>query len=376
MGRLSLLIADKDETYIESMVNYLIVNHSVRFQVFSFTKQKYLQEFLERSDKQIDILLICPEFYTENLPFKKIRIPILLGSGKSVSNQRELDVVNRYQHVEKLIRDVTGIFAEKVQKEVYISRGDKETKVVAVYSPVGGAGKTSVSLSASLQCALSGRRVLYVNLEDINSTALLFEKDGTKSFSKILYYLKEQSSNLSLKIEGSRCIDPRFNLHYFSPPQSCADMYELKPADVTNLLQSLRNIGQYDVVFVDMDTRVDGKNMAALTASDEIFLIVTQEILPLAKAKSFINELKVRFQRSEEALHDKITLILNKYNTNNSLKEEELHLGIKSPDIRIPDAAGMRSNFGVEYLVDSSNVFAIAVHQLIKKYLHDKETLN
>ncbi|MDF2522625.1 MAG: CobQ/CobB/MinD/ParA nucleotide binding protein [Clostridiales bacterium] len=376
MGRLSLLIADKDEVYIESMVNYLIVNHSVRFQVFSFTKKNYLQEFLERCDKQIDILLICPEFYTDNLPFEKIRIPILLGSGKTVSNQKELDMVNRFQHVEKIIRDVTGIYAEKVQKEVVISKGDKETKVVAVYSPAGGAGKSSISLSASLQCSLNSQRIFYLNLEEVNSTALLLEKDGSRSFSRIIYHLKEKNTNLPLKIEGLRCIVPKFNLNYFSPPQSCADMYELSPEDVTNLIENLRSIGQYDVVFVDMDARIDKKNMAVLSASDEIFFIVTQDIMSLFKAKLFLNELKFRFKNGEENLLNKITVILNKFNANNSIKAEELNLGIKSSVISIPDDRRMTNSIDIDYLADTSNNFAAAVLQLIKKYLPHNEPLN
>lgn len=376
MGRLSLLIADKDETYIENMVNYLIVNHSVRFQVFSFTKQKYLQDFLERSEKQIDILLICPEFYNESLPFEKIRIPVLLGSGKQVQNQIELDIVNRYQHAEKLIRDITCIYAEKVQKEALISKGDKDTKVVAVYSPAGGVGKTCVSLSASLQCSLSSQKAFYLNIEDVYSTALLLEEVGSKSISKLIYHLKEKNTNIPLKIEGLMCIDHRFNLNYFSPPQSISDIYELKPADVTNFLQNLKSMGQYDVIFVDMGTRIDEKNMAVLSASDEIFLVVTQEILPLYKAKLLINELKFRFQSNEDSLYNKITLILNKCDSNNSLNYEELNLGFKFPVISLPEDEGMRNNFGLGYLSDLSNSFPASVYQIVKKYLHKKEPVS
>ncbi|QGS68934.1 AAA family ATPase [Oceanobacillus sp. 143] len=55
----------------------------------------------------------------------------------------------------------------------YLARS-KQTKVLSVYSPVGGAGKTTIAVNLSKQLALNNAKVFYLNLELINTTSLYF----------------------------------------------------------------------------------------------------------------------------------------------------------------------------------------------------------
>lgn len=81
VAKLSLIIADAEEGYVEGLVSYLTDNHPNKFQVSCFTKPEYLIKYMGSQDRQVDILLISPDFYkSESLPLDKVNTTILLSN--------------------------------------------------------------------------------------------------------------------------------------------------------------------------------------------------------------------------------------------------------------------------------------------------------
>lgn len=368
MSRLKLIIADNDETYVESISGYLMLNYSQRFQVSSFTNKECLIEYISNESNKIDVLLIEDSMYSSDIPKDKVATVILLTAEKINTDDKDYYAISKYQQADKIVSDIFNVYAQKGDGESINITGDKETKLVAVYSPIGGAGKTTISTSCAIQCAQNGLKIFYLNLEDFQSTALFCDCRGEQNLSNILYYLKDKSKNLQLRIEAAKCVDPDYNLHYFRPPESLLDLQDSKPEELKTLLQELKSMGQYDVVFVDMSSSFDDRNIEILDTCDEILLVIPQDAVSDIKVELFSNEMDILKNRKGIDYSDKINLVLNKYNSYMALEVETACVCGNSIEYYIPVVPGMMAIKGNNRLMDLQGDFSESIEELIARY--------
>ncbi|TYQ16065.1 UNVERIFIED_CONTAM: Mrp family chromosome partitioning ATPase [Acetivibrio alkalicellulosi] len=327
MGRITLVIADTDEEYVERIVNYLMSEHSHKFQVNSFTKQEILINYLNDTTKKVDVLLISPSMMSNSIPENKAEVIILLTSGNIASNSKDYECVNKYQHAERFVSNILDIFSEKNSNEIYLASGSKQAKVIAVYSPVGGVGKTTVAVSASIQYALKGFSVFYLNLESIQSTPLFFNCDSVQNLSKVLFYLKENNKNPGIKIEGAKLIDEETNIHYFTPPDSALEMEEITGEELKRLISHLKMSGCYDFIFVDMSSNFDHENISILECCNEVLLVFSQDRLSEIKASLLNKEFKILNAKNSLDITNKAKVVVNKWDGQSDFKIESLNMG-------------------------------------------------
>ncbi|WP_010248088.1 AAA family ATPase [Acetivibrio cellulolyticus] len=368
MTRLKLIIADTDETYVESIAGYFMLNYSQRFQVSSFTDKACLVEYLSDESNKIDVLLIDSELYSREILKGNVATVILLTVDRVSSESNEYYTISKYQQGDKIVSDIFNIYAQKDDGDIINITGEKKTKVVAVYSPIGGSGKTTISTSCAIQCAQKGLKVFYLNLEDFQSTALFCDCRGGQNLSNILYYLKDKSKNLQLRIESAKCIDGEYNIHYFCPPESLLDLQDSKPEELKTLLGELKSMGQYDIVYVDMSSSFDDRNISILDSSDEILLVLPQDAVSDIKIDLFSNEMDILKQRKGIDFSDKINLVLNKYNSYMALEVETVSVCGNSIDYYIPVVPGMMAIKGNNRLMDLQGHFTESIEELIERY--------
>ncbi len=368
MTRLKLIIADTDDTYVESIAGYLMLNYSQKFQVSSFTDKQCLIEYLSNEGNSIDVLLIEASLYSNEIPTKNISNVILLTAEKVESNANDYYTICKYQQGDKIVSDIFNIYAQKEDANVVNVTGEKKTKLVAVYSPIGGAGKTTIATSCAIQCAQKGLEIFYLNLEDFQSTPLFFSCKGEHNLSNILYYLKDNSKNMQLRIEGAKLFDTEYNLHYFCPPESLLDLQDSKSEELKTLLDEFRSMSQYDIVFIDMSSSFDDKNIAILDACDEILLVLPQDAVSDIKIELFSKEMNILKERKGLDLSDKINMVLNKYNAYMALEVDTAEVCGKAIEYYIPVVPGMMAVKGNNRLMDLQGEFTESIEELIQRY--------
>lgn len=380
MRRLNVVIADTDKAYVDNMVSYLMTNHSERFQVSSFTKQEFLYDFLSGL-KKVDVLLISTDMYNESLPKENVTSVVLLTQGKLSAKFHGLNFINKYQHGEKIASDIVDMYPEKADNSdsPYNSECShntfvepekhKNTKVVAIYSPLGGVGKTTIAVSSSIYCGQKGLNVFYLNLESFHSTPLFFHCKGEKNLSQIINHVTDKKDNLSLKIEESRQIDPDYNVHYFCPPESILDIEEADPEDLKELINGFKSMDYYDVVIVDMSNDLNKRNMALLEACDEVVLVLAQDAVSNVKAESISKQLKLLLERKKLDLSGKLTVALNKYNFHMALEVDTASINDEFISIYIPAVPGMTAIKGNTQLMDMQGEFGASIKELMDKYI-------
>lgn len=369
MAKIKMVIADTDEDYIEGLYNFITCNYFGRFQLSSYTRESYLLEFLDNNTDKIDILLISPELYSDQLQRYHIKTVIILSSGKLASGIENFECINKYQHAGKLINQILNIYAEQNHSEVSVNAGSKKTKVVGFYSPVGGSGKTTVSIVSSIISTQMGRSAFYLNFEDFHSTPLLLNCENHLNLSNILYYLKEKNKNIMLKMEACRCIDDVTGIHYFMPPESIIEMDEMLPEELQQLIIHLKNMSYYDVVFVDMSSSFNRKNVKLMESCDEVIIVLTQDSTTEVKVNSFIKELDILSSKNGSNLLDKLTFVLNKSSIHVPTYFRNLNFNGKTIAFSLPQFSTPITRQTILHYANSDNEFSKNVNQLLNHVL-------
>lgn len=312
MKKIRIVVADSNLNYLESLASYLRKSSDgSRFIVTYFSSNEKLKTFIEVGEN-IDILLISSELYhSVSLPSLDASV-ILLEDDKLANNVDGLASVYRYQRLNQLVSNVLAIYYEKNQAAGKLLARSKQTKVLSVYSPVGGSGKTTVAVNLCKQLALNNSKVFYLNLELFNSTKLYFSSAEDNPSLQIFYYVKAESSQLLSKIEALKKYDPYSMVDYFDLEISADELSELNESDVKILINGIVETGAYDYVVVDLDSSLHQRNIAVIKECDQIIWNISNDIQSFLKSKSFFEE-EEKLIGKENIVKDKLLVILNKY---------------------------------------------------------------
>lgn len=312
MAKINVVLTDTDELYLNRLSNYLI-EKAESFNVSSFSSQDILNKYLANQSNKVDLLIIPADFINDSIKKIDISAKIILSDG-TYNKIEGFESVNKYQKADKLISDILLIFAEKTGRTDAVKKGNKSTKTIGLYSPVGGCGKTTIALALSTLCASSGYKVFYLNFEKTNSSDAFFEKAPNGNISDVFLALKTKGANVGLKIISNRYTDPTTKISYINSADSAMEYNELTESEIARLLNEFEILGEYDLVFVDVQSALDKYTLNILTCCDKILVPFCQDRLSLGKMASFIDEFK--YHESLSGLSSKIHLIANKTDAN------------------------------------------------------------
>ena len=165
-----LWIADSQEAYARAFMEYANLKENHLFQVRMCTREEQLIRAL--AEEEIEILLITAEWY----PLCKERITrecvIFLSEGSLPSELRIYPAVYKYQSAENILREILYYYSEQCGEDFCLTGTRRDNKVIGVYSPVGGSGKTVFALTLG-QVLAESKNVLYLNLEECSGLAEL-----------------------------------------------------------------------------------------------------------------------------------------------------------------------------------------------------------
>lgn len=177
----------------------------------------------------------------------------------------------------------------------------REGKIVAVFSPKGGIGCTTIAVNLGVAMAESGKSTVLVDGSlQFGDTAVML---NLKSSTTIID-LVERMNELDYDLVSSVVASHSSGLKVLMAP-SRPEMAELvTESHIKKLLQALRQM--YDFVIIDTASSLNDVNLAMLDIADRIVL-VTQQNLPSLKNVSRFYDLSDGLDYAS----DKIMLVVN-----------------------------------------------------------------
>lgn len=311
MKKRSMILADSDERYLKE-ISYFFMENVPQFELIIFTQKEKMFQYLEQSGG-VDVLAVDESFANPELKERFSDMTrIVLSAG--MNPLEGFHVVKKYQRMEELSKAILLIYAEEHDTPETI-RGTSETKIAAFYSPAGGTGKTTLALSMAAAGARMGLRVLYLNLEEIDSVKDILGKTPG-SLSEVFLALKTKGMNAGIKLKGCVGCERSAGFYYVSGVESVSEYEEMDGSDMGNLLKKVRELADYELVIVDLSSGFTDKTREILKEADRILVPMTMEEGSLSKMNRFLEE--SRLHDKYEPLFQKVQVVLNKMGASGS----------------------------------------------------------
>ena len=246
MEKSKIILADSDLSYLAPIELLLLREHSDRIELQIITDSGYLRELL--SDPQrIDILVINEELWQDEFRRQDIRQLFFLCEEEQPKIHTEENDILLYKYTSA--RDVYASI-NIVLRRMIGTQTKMTSRVIMVYSPQGGSGKTTVSIGLCCALASLGSKVLYMSLEPLQTFSGLLSE--ARAMDEVLVH-QMISSRVEASALQANILHAFFD--YLAPMQYPMTSYGIREELYTSLLQAA--VGQLGYDFIVLDCSCD-----------------------------------------------------------------------------------------------------------------------
>jgi MinD-like ATPase involved in chromosome partitioning or flagellar assembly len=154
-------------------------------------------------------------------------------------------------------------------------------KVVTVFSPKGGSGKTVLATNLAVAAARSGQETLLVDLDlQFGDSALTLAVAPRATISDLAASAGDVDSE---KLKAFVSTDPRTGVNVLPAPQRPEEADMIGQAELAAILRAARNA--YDAVVIDTGPLFDAAVLAALDHTDQLLLVSNPEVTSLKNVR-------------------------------------------------------------------------------------------
>lgn len=288
----NLIIADIHKEYVNRLSAYILKTYGNDYEIEVFHDKSQLKERIQR--QKCEVLLLSPQLYDSEIYFKNIKLPIILiDDDQSVPYPDKFKwTINKYTRISTLLQYIDKEY-EEVEKNRPI--------VYSFYAPAGGVGKTTMALATAIAYAKVGKRVLYINLEEMDSTGMFFdEKDIVP---KVL--LEHPVEDIYDQILADR-IKQDEQTHIMYLKRKCVDDKIQVKEQIDLLVERAIDNGIANIVIIDLSTSYSQLCQGITDISDYVILVSNAHTHAVYKLTQLLKETHLAFD-----LKEKLKLIVN-----------------------------------------------------------------
>lgn len=282
---ISLAIADSNTEYVERLSEEL--QQYAELSITIYTNGRKLKE--DMNVKHFDIVLFDPDISEEKLSFPGIKLPICLYSDEAEHSSWYADCakVKKYQRISIIYKSFIREYADKAGYSADFDYSEN-TRIIAVYSPIGGSGKTTISLAVAGKLVNMGKTVLFLSMEQLNSSSFVnvsYEEGITALVNKAA----DNHGNFELKLKGITKQGMN-GMSYIEGFDRIVDYCAVTEGEMTDVLNKIKRSGIFDVIVIDMESNLDIIGKAVLEIADRIAIVEKTGELPGVKMSLFAKQ--------------------------------------------------------------------------------------
>lgn len=282
---IKIAVVDNDRNYLERL--FAILQQYNELTISIYTKADTFREAMDSNNFQI--VLFNPDVSDEQLVFPSKTMSICLWSDDctNITWYPSFPKVQKYQRISNIYKEVIKNYAQYAKDNGTDFLGETGCSVIAVYSPVGGSGKTTIALSLAKLISKKKKRVLFLSVEQFNSSSFYYEIKE-EGITKLVETLNE-GTNFILNLKGilKQTEEGIFYIEGFS---RLVDYEDVNQEEITEVIQRIKQSGVCDYIVIDTGSFLDSVNKTVLTKADKIVLVQRSGELADIKMNMFIEQ--------------------------------------------------------------------------------------
>ncbi len=283
MDNIKVAIVSEDTAYNKAL-SAAVANACRNLSVCIFSSRAFVKAWSEYDGKgayydKYDIILWAgdeiSDSYGDNIVFLADKASL---SKKDYENNRFC--IYRYSTAHTIIAAVFDIYSHLTGRNAFFMKRSS-TGLLGFASCGGGTGCTTVTMAVAQELRrFYGKKVLYLTMEDVESTESFTAKGSTaKNVGEFLYRLLGREGILSgceagkVPFIDAYIVSSAFGIEAFSPTRGKNPLRELKADDMQKFLAALMDCGRYDFIVTDLSSCLTEAGIAAMEIADKICFI-------------------------------------------------------------------------------------------------------
>lgn len=207
--------------------------------------------------------------------------------------------------------------------------GMRDARIITVFSPKGGCGKTTVATNLACALAHADRRVVLLDFDlafgDVGLAMGLQVKHHTGEAIEMGDRLDEAAFEGMLTKHSS-------GVRVLAAPANPADVEQVTPALLHRLIDVASSL--YDFVIIDTAPNLDERNLTLLESSDRVVVVTTLDVSAIKNVKVSLETLRML-----SFPMDGIEVVLNRADSKVGLDPEHVPSLLKAPiAVRVPSS--------------------------------------
>ncbi|MGM0378883.1 MAG: hypothetical protein ACQEQE_04000 [Bacillota bacterium] len=348
MSKIILNICDPDEYYVKSLSDYIFNNFKNKFIIRQYYSKEKLNEYLKNKTFRNNIFLIHESY----LDLTK-ELDCLILSEK-VSNEK----IYKYSSGEKIVEYIL----DKVKKEYpYLYISDFNTKVIGIYSPIGGIGNTTFSLNLSKKFS---QKTLFISLKQLPTLDIFLNQN--KTLSDAFYYLLSDKDMFLEKLKTYKLFNYEKDFYYLKPFESILDSKYIKINKFEKFLYYIKEHSSIKKIVLSLPKEISENNLKYFELIDEFIFLASNEFLSIKKMNQFYSQME-KLNKEQLINQNENIIVFNKYNSLIGEKYEDKLKKYSLDTFKLPIIKKFIKEYNDKFFLNTDSEYNRNIKKIIKK---------
>ncbi len=300
MANQRVIIADTDLGYLIPLQYHFLKTFGDEIELEIITDADYFRTLFS-SPQRVTVLAVSEGLYDPSLHRHSIGKLFLLTEqyDDGTTEDPNAERIYKYTSIREVFNDIVG---RSGLQSGSVDRN--EPKILLVFSPCGGTGKTTVALGISTCLARNYKKVLYINASRLQTFQRLLENE-TPIFGYDIYNrLAQPDARIYQDIKHIL----RSEVFSYLPPFRSALVNLGLPYSIyCDIAVSAKESRDYDYIVVDADHTFDEDAVKLMSAADKVLVVTRQNRSAVSATKALASNM--------EGAGDKYVFVCNDFNS-------------------------------------------------------------